>query len=106
MAVLTNIINYILSSSIEVLADMERHKTKSDRTGQLILKIVISQFLNTSIIYTILYLLKPLMPLETYGMVAKINSLIVVSGAINIIFQVVLPSYTISYFLNRRKYTE
>jgi uncharacterized membrane protein len=106
MAIITNVINYILSSSIEVLADMERHKTKSDRTGQLILKIVISQFLNTSIIYTILYLLKPLMPLGTYGMVNKINSLIVISGAINIVFQIVLPSYTISYFLNKRKYTE
>lgn len=106
MAILTNVINYILSTSIEVLADMERHKTKSDRTGQLILKIVISQFLNTSIIYSILYLLKPMMPLGTYGMVNKINSLIVVSGAINIAFQIVLPSYTIPYFLNKRKYTD
>jgi hypothetical protein len=60
MAVLTTLINYVISYAVQILADMEQHKTKSDRMWQLILKIVITQFLNTSIIYSILYLIKPI----------------------------------------------
>ena len=105
MSVLTNVINYILSYSIEKLADMERHKTKSDRTGQLVIKIVITQTINTSIIYSILYLMKPINPLSTYGLVNKIKSLVIISGLISVIWQMVLPTTTIANFLNARKYT-
>lgn len=105
MSIITNIINIILSYSIEGLADMERHKTKSDRTGQLIIKIVITQTINTSIIYSILYMMQPLSPLSTYGLVAKINSLVVISGLISVVWQIVLPVQTVMKFLNARKYT-
>ena len=104
MSILTNVINYILSYSIELLADMEKHKTKSDRTGQLILKIVITQTINTSIIYSILFLMKPVAPLSTYGIVNKINSLIVISGLISVVLTI-FPISMITDCLNRRKYT-
>ena len=106
MSILVNIINYVLSYSIEILADMERHKTKSDRTGQLIIKIVITQTINTSIIYSVLYLMKPIAPLSTYGIVAKIKSLIVISGIISVLWTVFQPFMTLANFLNKRKYTD
>lgn len=105
MALLTTCINYILSYAVEILADSEKHKTKSDRMGSLILKIVISQFLNTSIIYSILYLIKPVEPLSTYGIVNKVASLIVVSGLFNIIWYMILPTSTIYSLIYKYKYT-
>jgi hypothetical protein len=105
MAIITNVINYIIGYSVEVLADMESHKTKSERSGSLLLKIVITQTLNTSIIYSILYFIKPIDPLSTYGLVTKINSLVLVSGFISVVWQVLLPTYTITAFLNARNYT-
>jgi mannose/fructose/N-acetylgalactosamine-specific phosphotransferase system component IID len=59
-AVLTTLINYVISYAVQILADMEQHKTKSNRMWQLILKTIITQFLNTCIIYSILYLIKPI----------------------------------------------
>ena len=105
MSIITNIINIILSYSIEGLADMERHKTKSERTGQLIIKIVITQTINTSIIYSILYVMQPTSPLSPYGLVTKINSLVVISGLISVVWMAVLPTQTVMRFINARKYT-
>jgi hypothetical protein len=84
---------------------MERHKTKSERTGQLIIKIVITQTINTSIIYSILFVLHPSNPLGPYGLVLKINSLVVISGLINVIWMIVNPVQTLTNILNSRKYT-
>lgn len=105
MAVLTTIINQILAYTVEILADSEKHKTKSDRVGSLILKIVISQFLNTSIIYSILYLIKPANPLSTIGIVNKVGSLIVVSGIFNLVWYAILPTSTIFSIIYHYKYT-
>lgn len=91
MAILTNIINFILGSSIEILSDMERHKTKSLRLTSLIIKMVISQFLNTAIIYSILFLMKPSNPLGTFGLVSKITSLVTISGLISVLMQIFIP---------------
>ena len=93
MATLTTLINYVLAYAVEILADSEKHKTKSDRVGSLILKIVISQFLNTSIIYSILYLIKPVDPLSTYGIVSKVASLIIISGLLKIIVIFLISSF-------------
>jgi hypothetical protein len=104
MATLTTLINYVLAYAVEILADSEKHKTKSDRVGSLILKIVISQFLNTSIIYSILYLIKPVDPLSTYGIVSKVASLIIISGLFNLVWYIVLPTSTIYSLIYRYKY--
>ena len=105
MAVLTNVINFILSYSIGILATMERHKTKSDRISSLIVKTVITQFINTSIIYFILFLIRPSNPLGTFGLVSKINSLVIVSGLISVALQIFIPKHTLMGFYNRYKYT-
>lgn len=55
MAVLTNVVNYILSYAIEKLTNFERHQTKTDRLASLIVKTSITQFINTSIIYYIIF---------------------------------------------------
>jgi hypothetical protein len=69
MSLVTICINYLLSYSIEILSDMERHKTKSDRVTSLIFKIVVTQSINTAFIYTILYLINHINPLATFGLV-------------------------------------
>ena len=63
MAVILNIINKVLSSNIEEFTDSERHQTKSDKISQLIIKTVISQFLNIAILYSIIYLMVPKNPI-------------------------------------------
>lgn len=91
MAIITNIINFILSYSIELLSHMEKHKTKSDRLSSLILKNVVTQTINTSIIYTILYLIEPSNPLGYFGLYKKVFSLVVVSGFISLAMQAFIP---------------
>ncbi len=70
---------------------MEKHKTKSDRLSSLILKNVVTQTINTSIIYTILYLIEPSNPLGTFGLYKKVFSLVVVSGFISLAMQAFIP---------------
>ena len=56
-AIVTNIINFILGFSMDVLATkLERHKAKSDRLTSLIVKNVITQTINTSLMYWIISL--------------------------------------------------
>lgn len=85
---------------------MERHKTKSDRLSSLIVKTIITQFINTSIIYTILYLMKPSNPLGTFGLVSKVTSLVVISGFISVAMQVFIPKNVVMGLINRWKYPE
>lgn len=104
-ALLTTLINQIIYFVVELLSDTEKHKTKSDRVGSLILKIVISQFLNTSIIYSILYVIKPIDPLSTYGIVTKVTSLILVSGIFNIVWYAIMPTSTLFSLYYNHIYT-
>ena len=106
MAIITNIINFILSYSIDLLSTMERHKTKSDRLSSLILKNIITQFINTSIIYSILYLIRPSNPLGAFGLYSKISSLVIVSGFISVALQIFIPKHLIMGWINKWKYPE
>jgi len=69
MAILTNFINFILSHSIELLANVEKHKTKSDRLTSLIFKIIVTQTINTAFVYYIIWLITPSNPLGKAGLV-------------------------------------
>lgn len=106
MAILTNVINFVLSTSIELLSEMERHKTKSDKLSSLIFKTILTQTINTSIIYTILYLIKHTNPLSAFGIVSKIVSLVVVSGFISVAMQIFIPKVLVMGLINRWKYPE
>ena len=59
MIIVTNVVNWLLSEGLDVLTEMERHKSKTDRMSSLIIKNVIAKFLNTTVIYFILYLMNP-----------------------------------------------
>lgn len=59
MIIVTNVVNWLLSEGLDVLTEMERHKSKTDRMSSLIIKNVIAKFLNTTVIYFILYQMNP-----------------------------------------------
>ena len=104
MAILTNIINYILSYSTQLLSDIERHKTKTQRLNSLIVKTIASQTLNTLFIYYILYHINPINPLSQNGLVSKIVDLVMVSGFISVILQIFPPMLILNDCLNRYRY--
>jgi len=106
MAIVTNIINFILSSSIELLSDMEKHKTKSDRLSSLIIKIIVTQTINTSFIYFILYILTPTNPLGKAGLVKNVSDLVIVSGFISVVLQIFPPGYLIAKVQNYFRYQD
>ena len=104
MAILTNVINFILSYSMELLADMEKHKTKSDRLTSLIFKIIVTQTINTAFIYYIIWLMNPSNPLGKAGLVQNVFNLVLVSGFISVVLQIFPPSYLAKKFINNCKY--
>ena len=106
MAILTNVINFILSYSIELLADMEKHKTKSDRLNSLIIKIIVTQTINTAFIYFIIWLRTPSSPLGKAGLVNNVFDLVLVSGFISVVLQIFPPSYLAKKFINNYKYKD
>ena len=76
MSLTTYIINFVLGYSIERLANMERHKATTYRTGSLIIKMVVSQTINTLAIYYILNLMRPFNLLGNFGLATRIINLI------------------------------
>lgn len=84
-------INFLLGYVINLLAQMEKHKTKSDRLGSLIYKTIVTQTINSSFIYLILYFIKPINPLGEYGLVNKVISVVIVSGFATLSMQILRP---------------
>lgn len=82
---------------------MEKHKTKSDRLASLIFKTIVTQTINTSFIYLILYFIQPLNPLGEYGLVNKVISVVIVSGFATLALQVLRPQQLLSKLKKRHK---
>lgn len=106
MAIMTNVINSILSYSITLLADMERHKTKSDHLNSLVIKIIVTQTINTSFIYFILYLISPSNPLGKAGLVKNVFDLVLVSGFISVVQQIFPLGYLLTKLKNKYRYED
>ncbi len=84
-------INYVLQIVAEFLTVQEKHQTKSDEKSSLILKLVITQFLNNAIIYFIVSLLNNKPYTAPAGLIYQINSIILLSGVIQIWINLVYP---------------
>lgn len=100
---LATAINFILSYTIDLLAQMEKHKTKSDRLASLIFKTIVTQTINTSFIYLILYFIQPINPLGEYGLVNKVISVVIVSGFATLAMQILRPQQLLSKWKKRHK---
>lgn len=74
---------------------MEKHKTKSDRLNSLMIKIIVTQTINTAFIYFILSLISPSNPLGKTGLVKNVFNLVLVSGFINVFWELIAPIYSL-----------
>lgn len=106
MAILTNVINFFLSYSIEILSDLEKHVTKTNRLRSLIIKTIITQTINTLFIYFILYHVNPRNPLDNFGLVSKVTSLVIISGFLSVALQVLIPFNQIMDLINGCRYSK
>jgi len=100
MICLTNVFNGVLDGNLEKLTDLEKHQSKTARVSSLIIKNVIAKFVNTTVIYFILFRLNPVNPISREGLVEKIVSLTSFSAAIKMIIDLVRPSYLIKRLTN------
>lgn len=100
---LATAINFLLSYTIDLLAKMEKHKTKSDRLKSLISKTIVTQTINSSFIYLILYFIQPLNPLGEYGLVNKVVSVVIVSGFVTVAMQALRPQQLWAKISKRHK---
>lgn len=95
--IVTLLINFGLQTLSYKLTEWEHHQNKSNEKFSLTVKLVITQFLNTAIIYFILSLIRQenktgLMSQE--GLVFQVSSLIVTSGVIQIIMNMIdIPAW-------------
>ena len=98
---LTFVINQILSFAMDLLSVLERHKTKSDRMKSLTIKVIVTQTINTCLIYGFLYLLDRINPLNYYGLTNKIVNLIFISSIVNILISILLPARILKWVINK-----
>jgi hypothetical protein len=103
-ALLVYVINTILAFFLDYLSVYEKHKTESDRQLSLNIKTIITQALNTVGTYAILYLIDPVNPLSQFGLVNKILNLVVVAGAVNLFYYIVLPVQLFKWLINKCRY--
>jgi len=92
-SIMIGLLNMILSAFIQFLSRLEKHKTESDLQYSMAEKTIISQTLNTVVIYSIVYLIYPLNPLSAYGIANTIGNLVMVIGIGNIVSSLILPSH-------------
>ena len=100
MSIATNLINYLLGYSIKTLSNMERHKAAPYRTGSLIVKTVVSQSINTVIIYYIINQLRPFNLLGNMGLGSRIQGLVGFTGIINIATDIISWHYVKNKAIN------
>ena len=96
MIVLTNLVNILLEVIIKKITDLERHKSKTDKIEAMVNRFVISKFLNTCVIYFILYMVnKDVDILSHNGLTNKIIKLVSIGAAIDILLNITLPTKSI-----------
>ena len=92
MTVVTLAINFLLSIVVKKLTDFEEHQTKSNFVYYHLLKSVITQFINTSIIYFVSSFIVKSPYLSKEGLATQVSNLFLSSAVIQIILNFVNPS--------------
>ena len=77
-------INSLLYYVIVTLNRMERHKTRTDHYATFIVKLVISQFINSAMNWLIISFIYPSDMLSSTGLATKIANFIAISGLTSI----------------------
>ena len=67
----------------------------------LTIKVIVTQTINTCLIYGFLYLLDRINPLNYYGLTNKIVNLIFISSIINILISIFLPARILKWLINK-----
>ena len=101
-ALINVVINILLVAAMNVLSVFERHKTKSDRLKSLSVKIVIAQAINTCFIYGIFFLIYPVNPLSSFGIVNKLLNLIFLNCLVTLLFSLVPIPVILNWFTTRK----
>ena len=78
------VINYGIYYIVKDLTEYERHKTMTNKLTSMIVKIFISQFINTAFIFYLIQVYNHRPYLSSAGLVIQVSTLIIVSGCISI----------------------
>ena len=100
----TTLMNFVITFVINILTRMEKHETKTNELLSRIYKTIFTQAINTVFIYYFLYLIKPIDPLLSLGLVDQVYSLLVTSSLINIFKSVWNPKSLWHKLVNKLKY--
>jgi hypothetical protein len=109
MTIVTLVINSMLSIIVKHLTEYERHQTKSNYLFSHIIKVVMTQFINTTILYYVSSTMTHSPYLLEEGLVIQVSSLFLTSAIIQIFLNLLNPSaiiQTASKFLKYRNKSE
>lgn len=99
MAIVTNIINTLLSAGIHMLTEMERPQSKTSKMGSLMIKNIIAKFLNTTVIYFIYHRMSHEPYMSNEGLVSNIIGLTGFSATLKIAMDLLqVDSYLMDYY--------
>lgn len=77
-------VNGLLYYAIVSLTNLERHKTRTDHYSTFMIKLILSQFVNSAINWLIIWFIYPTDILSGTGLAIKIANFIAVSGLTSI----------------------
>lgn len=86
------LVNKGLSSLIIYLTEGEKHPTRSNEVLSLIIKMVVSQFMNSAILYFVISRVLNDSFTSKVGLVLQITSFIIISGFISVVYSLVYPA--------------
>lgn len=96
---ITSLINLLLSYIIQMLAESEKRLSKTGTIVSLITKNVISQFINSALIYYLITFVTPASFLfEMKDLKQKIESLIMISGLVRVLINFLNARYLLKKF--------
>jgi hypothetical protein len=104
MTVVTLIINYILGVIVKHLTEYERHQTKSNFIFSHVVKVVLSQFLNTTILYYVAANVTHSPYLSEEGLVVQVSNLFITSAVIQVGLNALNTGATTVFFKKWLKY--
>ncbi len=96
--IVTNAINYGIGYVVQNLTSFEKHQTRTNHLTSLVVKLLISQFINNALVYYIVTVISNRPYMTSAGLIVQVSFLIVFSGFINIAMNAVNIPYWMRKF--------
>jgi len=105
ISIFSNSVNSFLESVLPKVTEYEKHETKTYYQLSFMLKLLISQFINSVLMFFILSLVFPMPMWSPAGLLPQMANMFVVSALMMSLMSLVSPGHLFQCIRNRRNYS-